>query len=91
MQLRGGTGSGYSLAVPRGEPAGCRATDLSMRTAVMLVVVLLVGGAMFGTLTWFFRRLRRIEEDSFGPQGYESLRADVREAGAHLWKRLRGK
>jgi len=35
--------------------------------AFMLLAAVTVCVAMFATLTWFFRRLRRIEEDLMGP------------------------
>ncbi|MDA0577325.1 MAG: hypothetical protein O3B24_04415 [Verrucomicrobia bacterium] len=49
-----------------------------MINALMVVLVLIVGGAMVGVLTWFFRRLRRIEEESWGTHSHDSLRLHVR-------------
>lgn len=49
-----------------------------MRYAAMLVTILVVSGAMFGTLAWFFRRLRVIEEERRGPRASIPLREQVR-------------
>jgi len=37
-----------------------------IRYIAMLVLCFIVVGAMAGTLTWFLRRLKRIEEDMWG-------------------------
>ena len=47
---------------------------------IMLLATALCVGAMFVTLFWFFRRLHNIEQDTWGEQGHESLRAIVKDA-----------
>ena len=60
-----------------------------MRYVIMFLAVLVVAGAMFGTLHWFFRRLRVIEEASWGPQPRVRLRDRIRDARRQILARLR--
>jgi len=50
-----------------------------MRTLAMLATCLLVGAAMAATLTWFFRRLKRIEEDLWKKRAAAAERLSARE------------
>jgi hypothetical protein len=60
-----------------------------VREIVILMVAIIVGGAMMGTLTWFFRRLRRIEEETLGMAVEPPLGTQVRELGALFVQRFR--
>lgn len=55
----------------------------------MIMCVFLVGGAMLATLAVFFRRLRRIEEESFGPQPRIPLRTKFRNLSFRIRNRIR--
>jgi hypothetical protein len=46
---------------------------------IMLIATAFCIGAMFAVLIWFFRRLRGIEEATWGEHGHESLRALMKE------------
>ena len=45
----------------------------------MLIATFFCIGAMYAILVWFFRRLRRIEEATWGPHGHESLRMIIKD------------
>ncbi|MCE9614159.1 MAG: hypothetical protein K8T26_07775 [Lentisphaerae bacterium] len=55
----------------------------------MLLTALIVGGAMIGTLAWFFRRLRSIEEEFLGPDAHPALGGELRSMGTNLLHRMR--
>ncbi len=47
---------------------------------IMLTATAFCAGAMFAVLSWFFRRLRKIEEETWGALGHESLRTIMKDA-----------
>jgi hypothetical protein len=61
-----------------------------MRYTIMIVSTLLVGAAMVGALIWFFRRLRRIEEEMGVAANPLSFRQRVGEAILKLRHHVRG-
>ncbi len=60
-----------------------------MHNVVMIICVFVVGAAMFATLAVFFRRLRRIEEEFFGPLPHIPMRTKIRNLRYRIRNRIR--